>query len=252
MVQSQEAYATGVNPTKTRRNAKPNDCATPFEIHNHPSATQQGNRLAGQTRPDLSCQISTAVRRAHASVRRAHQFADLKLTFLSIPPEQLRFVLHTDYSSKDQDGIGRTQGGYIIGATDPSMGAGTRGAVVTTGVEVAQTETRMHVNTGQRGQSFEFGVGTPPVGHVHVCHGFVPPHSVWKTGTRASSGSPPSMSSTARACLTLYQNLVLRLEWTALRHRHGYHSWMPETDGGDSSLGTDGFDAWRRSDQRQN
>ena len=32
---------------------------------------------------------------------------------------------HTNYSSKDQDGTGRTQGGYIIGATDPSMGPGT-------------------------------------------------------------------------------------------------------------------------------
>ena len=64
------------------------------------------------------------IRRANAWVRRAHQFADLKLTFLSIPPEKLRLVTHTDNSSKDQDGTGRTQGGYIIGATDPSMGPG--------------------------------------------------------------------------------------------------------------------------------
>ena len=64
------------------------------------------------------------IRRANAWVRRAHQFADMKLTFLSIPPGKLRFVKHTDYSSKDPDGTGRTQGGYIIGATDHSMGAG--------------------------------------------------------------------------------------------------------------------------------
>ena len=48
----------------------------------------------------------------------------MKLTFLSIAPEKHRLVTHTDYSSKDQDGIGRTQGGYITGATDPSMRAG--------------------------------------------------------------------------------------------------------------------------------
>ena len=127
--------ATEVKPAKTRRNAKPDDYATTFEIHNHLSTIQQGNWLAGQSLADLSCQISLAqqcmpsprvgqIQRANAWVRLAHQFADLKLTFLSIPPEKLRFVSRTDYSSKDQDGTGRTQGGYIIGATDPSMGAG--------------------------------------------------------------------------------------------------------------------------------
>ena len=57
-------------------------------------------------------------------MRRVHQFANLKLMILSIPPQELRFVTHTDSSSKDQDGTDWTHGGYIIGATDPSMGAG--------------------------------------------------------------------------------------------------------------------------------
>ena len=60
IVQSQETYATGVKPAETRRNAKPDDCATPIEIHDHLSTTQEGNWLAGQTRPDSSCQISLA------------------------------------------------------------------------------------------------------------------------------------------------------------------------------------------------
>ena len=64
------------------------------------------------------------IRRANAWVRRAHQFVDLQLTCLSIPPEKLRFVTHTDCSSKDQDGTGWTQGGYIVAATDSSTGAG--------------------------------------------------------------------------------------------------------------------------------
>ena len=59
-VQSQKTYPTDVKPAETRRNEKPDDCATPFEIHNHLSTTQQGNWLAGQTRPDLNCQINLA------------------------------------------------------------------------------------------------------------------------------------------------------------------------------------------------
>ena len=130
----------------------PTDYATPLEIHNHLSTIQQGNWLAGQSLADLSCQISLAqqcmpsprvgqIQRANAWVRLAHQFADLKLTFLSIPPEKLRFVSRTDYSSKDQDGTGRTQGGYIIGSDRPVHRSGMHGAVVAAGVEVVQAET---------------------------------------------------------------------------------------------------------------
>ena len=52
--------AVSGEPAETRRNAKPDDCSTPFEIHNHLFTTQQGNWLAGQTRPDSSCQFSLA------------------------------------------------------------------------------------------------------------------------------------------------------------------------------------------------
>ena len=134
-VQSQKTHATDVKPAKTRRNAKPHDCATPFEIHNHLSTPQQSNWLAGQTRSDLNCQISLAqlcmpsptveqIRRATAWVRRTHQFKDLTLTFFEHSSRETRFVTQTDYSSKDPGGTGRTQGGYSIAATDPSMGAG--------------------------------------------------------------------------------------------------------------------------------
>ena len=155
--------ATGVKPAKTRRNAKPDDCATPIEVHNHLSSTPT-RQLVGWA-DTACCQISLAqqcmpsptvgqIRRANAWVRQTHQVADLKLTFLSIPPEQLRFVIHTDHSSKDQDGTGRTQGGYIFGATDPSMGAGHRG------MEIAQAETRMHVDTvRERPKALSSGLG---------------------------------------------------------------------------------------------
>ena len=45
VVQSQKTYATDVKKAKTRRNAEPDDCATPFEIRNHLSTTRQGPKL---------------------------------------------------------------------------------------------------------------------------------------------------------------------------------------------------------------
>ena len=36
-------YAKDIKSAKTRRNAKPDDCTNPFEIHNHLSTTDQGN-----------------------------------------------------------------------------------------------------------------------------------------------------------------------------------------------------------------
>ncbi|CAK0795301.1 unnamed protein product [Prorocentrum cordatum] len=126
IVQSQSEYTKGITPARTRKSARPDDVALPSEVHNHISTTQQGNWLAGQTRPDLSCQISFSqqimphptvgqIRRSNAWVRRAKQFHEISVTFQSIVPERLRFVCHSDYSSKDLDGTGRTQGGYIIG-----------------------------------------------------------------------------------------------------------------------------------------
>ena len=96
---------------------------------------QKGNWLATQTRPDFSCQVSQSqqmmptptvgqIRYANAFVHRAQQHADLTITFRPIPLEHFRLVIHTDYSSKDMGGTGRTQGGYILGATDAGMAQG--------------------------------------------------------------------------------------------------------------------------------
>ena len=137
-------------------------------------------QLVGWTDTARCCQISLAqqcmssptVGRANVLARRAHQSAELTLTFLSIPPEQLRFVIHTDCSSKDQDGDWTDAEWVHYWSDQPVSGSGTRGAVGTTGVAVAQAETKMHVNS-RRSQS------------------------VWKSGTRTTSGSQPSVSSTA-------------------------------------------------------
>lgn len=133
VVQSQKVYAQEIQIAKTRRGAPTDAVTLPYEVHNHISATQ--NWLAGQTRPDVSCQISFAhqvmpnptagqIRKSSAWVRRAKQFADLFVTFHSIPAEELRFVCHSDYSSKDLDGTGWTHAGYITGATDSTIAQG--------------------------------------------------------------------------------------------------------------------------------
>ena len=38
----------------------------------------------------------------------------------NIPLDRLKLIARSDYSTNDLDGMGRTQGGYIIGATNPA------------------------------------------------------------------------------------------------------------------------------------
>ena len=120
--------------------------------------------------------------------------ADLKLTLFEQSTRD-NFVSGrtTDYSSRDQDGTGRTQGGYVIGATDPLMLAG----------EFAPWSPLVWKShkLKQGCTSTELGAGHLE-GHVHGRHCSVLWRSVWKTGTRTFSGSQPSASSTTRACLT--------------------------------------------------
>ena len=173
-------------------NAKPDDCATTFEIHNHLNVLQQGNWLAGQTRPDLNCQIRRAqqcmptptsgqIREAKQRVRRARQFADSHLTFWSIPLRDLRFVAHTDYSSNDQDGSGRTQSMLEIWL---------RGVLWSGN----------HVDLGHRSQGSGFGCGTLGMGHVQVRHCSVPSVLFGK-----QSGSPPV---SVIDCKSVFDNAV--------------------------------------------
>ena len=128
IIQSQEAYADKITKCKTRRKAENHGPALPSEVSSFLSSSQQCNWLATQSRPDLSCQVSTCqqcmpsptvgqVRAVNSVVRRAKQNKDLDIVFQPIPAHKLRFILHTDYSSKGQ-------GGYIIGATDPRMEQG--------------------------------------------------------------------------------------------------------------------------------
>ena len=151
IVHSQPVHAEDIETTRTIRSAKLDVCATPFVIDGHLSTSQQGNWLAEQTQ--LHRQLGHArqcvksptvgqIRRENRWVRRARQFADLRLTFLGIRPKDLRFVVHTDYPLKDQDGTGRAQNNCCDQIHDE---CGSSGSVE----EVAEAETSSHVNFGQ-------------------------------------------------------------------------------------------------------
>ena len=78
--------------------------------------------------------------------------------------------------------------------------------------------------------------------HVRVCHCLVPRILFGKQG----HVHPAVLS---HQCHRLQERIWLcdktwfsdRNRRQTLRHRHGYLSWMLETDGGDCSLGTDGL-----------
>ena len=87
--------------------------------------------LAGQTRPDISCQVSqlqqtlpqpTVVQVCASSmaVRRVHQHLDLGLKIRRVPVQNMILLLHVD-ASLNTGGLVGSQGGYICGVTGQSL-----------------------------------------------------------------------------------------------------------------------------------
>ena len=128
-VQSQTVYAKDLEPANTRRGAKLDDGATPYEIHSHLCTTRQGKWLTGPDAartvlPNQACSASQAMSSRYE--RQTDVFFvlhSLLLTFVSIPLNSFRFVAHSGYTSEDWYGTG-WQGGYINAATDYLKGVG--------------------------------------------------------------------------------------------------------------------------------
>ena len=83
------------------------DLADKAEIHTFRGVSGSISWLAGQTRPDVSCQVSQVqqtlpqptVARVCGSnmvVRRVHQHADLGLKIRQIPVQNMMLLLHVD------------------------------------------------------------------------------------------------------------------------------------------------------------
>ena len=126
------------------------DCTTPWKdpqpLVYDPTKQLTGEAdAAGPVLPNQSVSDVQAsptagqIRRASQKVRRPRKFAIVRTTFPSSPHRDLEFVAHTDHSSKDWDGTGRTQGGCIISAADLDE-CWRSGSVEPPGLDVAETE----------------------------------------------------------------------------------------------------------------
>ena len=105
------------------------DRADKAEIHAFRGVSGSISWLAGQTRPDVSCQMSqlhqtlpqptvTQVCASSMVVRRVHQHADLGLKRMLV--QNMMLLLHVD-ASLNTGGLVGSQGGYICGVTDKSL-----------------------------------------------------------------------------------------------------------------------------------
>ena len=101
------------------------------EIHAFRGVSESISWLAGQTRPDVSCQVSQlqqtlpqpTVAQVSASgmvVRRVHKHADVGLKIRRMPVESIMLWLHVD-ASLNTGGLVGLQGGYVCGVTDKSL-----------------------------------------------------------------------------------------------------------------------------------
>ena len=88
--------------------------------------------LAGQTRPDVPCQVSQLQQNSSTAnscksfcassmvVRRVHQHSDLGLKIRRVPVQHMILLLHVD-ASLNTGGLVGSQGGYICGVTAQSL-----------------------------------------------------------------------------------------------------------------------------------
>ena len=118
-------------PMSAARKKMREDIADKAEIHAFRWVSGSVSWLAGQTRPDVSCQVSQVqqtlpqptVGQVCASsivVRRVHQHLDLVLKIKRVPVQNMILLLHVD-ASLNIGGLVASQGGYICGVTDQSL-----------------------------------------------------------------------------------------------------------------------------------
>ena len=104
------------------------DFADKAEIHALRGVRGSISWLAGQTRPDVSCQVSqlqqtlpqptvAQVCGSNLVVRRVNQHADLGLKIRRILVRNMMLLLHVD-ASLNTGGLVGSQGGFFCGVTD--------------------------------------------------------------------------------------------------------------------------------------
>ena len=112
------------------------DLADKGEIHPFRGVSGSVSWLAGQTRLDVSCQVSqlqqtlpqpkvAQVCASSVVVRRVHQHLDLGLKIRRVPVQNMILLSHVD-ASLSGGGLVGSQGGHICGVTDQSLLDGKR------------------------------------------------------------------------------------------------------------------------------
>jgi len=120
----QEKASLALKPMP-KTNAGPEEALNLMEVGNLRSCNGSVGWIAAQSRPDLCVQTSLAQQgvpnatgRHHSlaqqSVRRARQFADLRLCFQPIELSDLGVCVHSD-AAFDRDDAGKPQYGFILG-----------------------------------------------------------------------------------------------------------------------------------------
>ena len=130
---SQTEFAVKITkvPMSHARKKMRDDFADKVEIHASCGVSGSISWLAGQTRPDVSCQVSqlqqtlpqptvAQVCGSNLVVRRVHQHADLGLKIRRTPVHNMMLLLHVDASLNTGGPVG-SQGGYVGGVADKSL-----------------------------------------------------------------------------------------------------------------------------------
>ena len=126
------------------------DLADKAEIHAIQGAGGSFIWLAGQTRPEMSCQVfqlqqnlpQLRVPQLGASsmvVRRVQQHSDLGLKIRRVSMKNMTVLLQVD-DSLNADGLVGSQGGYTCGVTDQSLQEGKKRSMDPTRVAFIQEE----------------------------------------------------------------------------------------------------------------
>ena len=139
---------TKVPMSPARKNMR-DDLADKAEIHAFRGVSGSISWLAGQTRPDVSCQVSQLQHTlpqptvAHCGssmvVRRVHQHADLGLKIRRIPVQNMMLLLHVD-ASFEHWRCGWLTGWLYLWHYRQVIAGRMRCSVVSNGLEIIQNE----------------------------------------------------------------------------------------------------------------
>ena len=167
ITQTEFATKTTKVPVSPARKKMRDDFADKAEIRAFRGVSASISWLAGQTRPDVSCQVSqlqqtlpqptvAQVCGSNFVVRRGHQHADLGLKIRRIPVQNMMLLLHVDASLNT--------GRLFLWCYRQVIAGRMRCSVVSNGLEIIRHESDSTELIGRRSTSHVCGFGLCRVG----------------------------------------------------------------------------------------